>query len=382
MASHWKDPKFFHATAVLAGTMVGVGIFGIPFVFAKAGFWVATLHLFVLAAVTALFNLLFAELVLRTGGIHQLPGYAGAWLGPWAKRVVMFCNVFGIYGALIAYLAVVGQFLHNILAEVVTIDPQLYAVGFAILISLFWVGRIKTIAVVEFSMVAILAIVMGVIIATGTPHMQFVNLAGWTPEFWFLPYGVLLFGLAGLTSVPIMRELLTGKEHILRPAILWAVGIISALYWVFALVVVGVSGETTSPEALSGLFEFLGAPIVLLGSLLGVLTIATSYLMLGTALFDIFNTDYKLRPSLAWLASLIPPVALYWFGLRDFISMIGIVGALAIGVESTIFIAAFLRARSSKGKREPEFIVRVPKVVLAILGAMFIAGSIYALTMY
>ena len=62
--------------------------------------------------------------------------------------------------------------------------------------------------------------------------------------------------------------------------------------------------------------------------------------------------------------------------------MIGIVGALAIGVESTIFIAAFLRARSSKGKREPEFIVRVPKVVLAILGAMFIAGSIYALTMY
>ena len=35
-----KNREFLHATSILIGTMVGVGIFGIPFAFAKAGFWV------------------------------------------------------------------------------------------------------------------------------------------------------------------------------------------------------------------------------------------------------------------------------------------------------------------------------------------------------
>ena len=84
MLTLFRDRKFLHAVAVLIGTMVGVGIYGIPFAFAKAGFWVGMVWLVGLAGIVCLFNLMFAELTLSTQGTHQVAGYANIWLGAWA----------------------------------------------------------------------------------------------------------------------------------------------------------------------------------------------------------------------------------------------------------------------------------------------------------
>ncbi|HVZ11343.1 MAG TPA: aromatic amino acid transport family protein, partial [Candidatus Paceibacterota bacterium] len=56
-----KNRKFWAAVAVLVGGTVGVGIFGMPFAFAKAGFWIGAAFLVPIALATLLVNLMYGE---------------------------------------------------------------------------------------------------------------------------------------------------------------------------------------------------------------------------------------------------------------------------------------------------------------------------------
>lgn len=377
MQPYWREPKFWRAVAVLMGTMVGVGIYGIPFVFAKAGFWVGAAWLIVLALVMVLFDLLFAELTLRTSGVHQVVGYATIWLGNGGRCLMSLANVLGLYAALLAYIIVVGEFLHNVLSQFITVDPQFYSIAFAIGWSLFWFLRVRTLALVELilaGMYVAVIVLMGVISAS---HLAAANIHGWTPAFWYLPYGVLFFALSGMTAIPLQRQLLSGRERQMKTAIIVGVTTVAILYLFFAFIVVGVSGEVTTPEAISGLFEFLHTPVVIIGSLLGLLTISTSYLILGTALFETFSIDYQLHPLTAWLLAVTPPLLLFSSGLRNFIDVIGLAGALAGGMEAVLILIAYLRARRS-GQREPEIQLRISRFLVWGLMGIFIVGGMYA----
>jgi amino acid permease len=357
--------KFLHATAVLIGIMVGVGFFGIPFAFAKAGFWVGAAWLVALAVIVCVFDLLFAELTVSTSGTHQVVGYAGIWLGPWGRRIITLANVLSLYGALLAYLIVAGEFLHNVLSNFLTIDPQWYALVFGFALSLLWFLRARTMASLELVLIGIYVAVICVIVVIGVPHIAWSNFIGWTPDFWYLPYGIILFSLAGLSAIPIQRQLLAGRERLMRPAIITAIAVVVALYLLFAFVVVGISGDVTSPEALSGLYGIIGAPIIIFGSLLGVFTISTSYTLLGTALYETFNTDYKIPPFGAWLLSIVPPIFFFMSGLRNFIDVIGLIGAVAVGAISVLLLIAYQRA------------CRRNKILVWALMAFFVAGIVY-----
>lgn len=372
------ERKFYHATAVLVGTMIGVGIYGVPFAFAKAGFLVGTAWLIGLACVVALFNLMFAELTLSTQGVHQIIGYVNIWLGPWGRRIATVANVVSIYGALLAYIIVVGEFLHNILSHFIAVDPQLYSIVFAVIGSLFWMLRVKTIASIELGMILLYSAAVLLIVALGAGSIRFEHFAGWTPDFWYLPYGVILFALAGMSAIPIQRQILTGRERLLRPAIISSIAFTSCIYLLFAFTVVGVSGDVTSPAALAGLFEFLGTPIVVLGSALGVMTISTSYIILGTALFESFHTDYRIHVPIAWLLTGVPPLVLFLSGMTNFIDIIGMVGAVAVGILSALLSVAYIRARRMR-LRAPELRVRIPTAVVVLITILFIAGVVVEL---
>jgi len=378
MFAHLRDPKFRHAVAVLVGTMVGAGIYGIPFAFAKAGFWVGAGWLVLLTGLIWLTNLLLAELTLATNGHHQLTGYAHIWLGAWGRRLMALAQIVGIYGALLAYVIIFGEFAHNILSQFFAVNPQFYSLLFAGGWSLLWFARLRTVAAVESGLILAYGCIIVLIATTSLPHINLANYSGWEPHFWFLPYGVVLFALSGMTAVPLQRQLLVGRERLVRPAIALAMLVAGALYLLFAAAIVGVSGEITSPEALAGLYGLVGAPIIILGSVLGMFTVSTSYVALGTALYETFRLDYKLRVASSWLLTAVPPLVFFWSGLRNFIDVIGLVGAVAGGAQGVLILAAYLRARRVR-LREPEFRVRIPAAAVWVLMALLVAGIGYEL---
>src|SRR3989338_2553881 len=99
-----KNKKFLHSVAILIGTMVGVGVFGIPFAFAKAGFWIGLIFLILIGTVTYFLDVIYGEIVLRTSQAHQLVGYANLYLGVQWKRVMFFSIILTTYAALLAYI--------------------------------------------------------------------------------------------------------------------------------------------------------------------------------------------------------------------------------------------------------------------------------------
>ncbi len=122
------------AIAVLVGTTIGAGIFALPHVIAQAGLAIGLTYLLGLGILNLLLNIIYGEVILCTTGDHQLTGYAQIYLGKKGKALATAAMFFSLYGALLAYLIKIGQFLALIFGLP---SPLLFSVlffGFAFLL--------------------------------------------------------------------------------------------------------------------------------------------------------------------------------------------------------------------------------------------------------
>lgn len=368
--------KLFSAVSVLMGGIIGVGVFGIPFVFTKAGFLTGFLFLAGLGITNVIFNLAYGEIILRTDKAHQLVGYAGIYLGGFFKKLTFFTFLLTIYSALLAYIIVGGEFLANILSFNFFLSAESLSIIFFVIAAIFIAGGLKTISAVDFFMAIFYLAAVIIIALLGFNHIKLGNFNFWNREFWFLPYGVIFFALSGMSSVVLQREVLDGQEFKLKKAIILGSLIPIFLYLVFALVVVGISGESTSPEAFSGLLLFLDPRIVVVGLIFGVLAIFTSFINLGRILQESFQFDFKINKFLAWTLAVWPPFIFFLLSVRNFINVIGLAGSLALGLQSIIFIFIYGKVKK-RGHRIPEYSLNLPKWFWYLAIILFALGAVY-----
>ncbi|OGM97510.1 MAG: hypothetical protein A2735_02135 [Candidatus Yanofskybacteria bacterium RIFCSPHIGHO2_01_FULL_41_21] len=372
------DRKLLYSASVLVGSMVGVGIFGLPYAFAQAGFWVGMGLLVVIALATLLVDLMYGEVILRTHASHQIMGYARLYLGPYAQRLLFFSAVLMGYVGLLAYIIISGDFLNNLLSSFFYTPSATYSVLFGVVLSLAVLRGLKSVSHVELFFSGLFVVVMGLILFTGWSSIQPANFVGFNRANIALPYGVLLFAFGGLLAVPIQRQLLVGRERKLWSAIALAVLFTAGLYAIFITTVVGVSGLATTPDAISGLYQFLGSKITILGSLFGTFAITTAFLMHASAMVNTFHQDFKIHRLNAWLLAVAPPMVLFIIGIRSFIGIISLAGGVALALEQILIVFLFARAKS-RGDRLPEYSLNIPTWLLYTLMAMFSAGIVYFL---
>ena len=110
MSAFWK------ALSVFVGTIIGVGIFGLPWVASKSGFLILLFYFLILAIVAIVVHLMLGDVIVKTPGKHRFPGYVKKYLGPRWGRVALIGICFGLFGAQLAYLLVGGGFLFNLLS--------------------------------------------------------------------------------------------------------------------------------------------------------------------------------------------------------------------------------------------------------------------------
>lgn len=324
-------------------------------------------------------NLIFGEIVLRTKEIHQFTGYAEIYLSKGTRILASFAWFLSIYGALLAYIIISGNFLFNLFISQFYLDPFVFSIWFFAFAALVVLAGLRTVAQFEFFMVLFFTLIVFLIFGFGVPKIELQNLATlFNQEFWFLPYGILLFAFAGFSAIPIQRELVKNNTKALKKAILWGSLVPMILYLVFALSVVGISGDTTSPDVVSGLREFFDYRIVSLVSLFGLLAITTSFLALSVTLIETFRLDYGFSRFNAWATTCFVPFILFWFGVRNFIEVISLAGSVAIGIEGIILVSMYKAAKKS-GTREPEYSLNLPAWILNGIMVLFAIGAVYAL---
>jgi len=358
--------------------MVGIGIFGLPYAFAQAGFYFSLGLLVVIGLVTLLIDLMYGEVILRTDVQHQIMGYAKLYLDPFAQWLLFFSAVLMGYVGLLAYIIISGDFLNTLLSPFFFAPISTYSVLFGVILSLAVLKGIKTVSHVELFFSCLFAVVMGLILFTGFHLIDPTNYIGFNRSNLALPYGILLFAFGGLMAVPIQRQLLVGQERKLWPAISLAIAFTAGLYAIFTATVVGISGSATTPDVISGLYQYLGSNITILISLFGSFAITTSFLMLASAMVNTFYLDFKISRFSAWLLAVIPPMVLFLAGIRTFVGIISLAGGVALAIEQILVVFLYAKAKS-KGNRIPEYSLNIPTWLLYVLISIFSVGIVYFL---
>jgi tyrosine-specific transport protein len=368
------NKHFWIATATLVGTIIGVGMFSLPYVASRAGMLPFLVYLVVLGAIVTLVHLLYGEVVLRTKEKHRLIGYADYYLGRRARHLASFTLFFGLFGALLAYLVLGGQFLHLMFPE---LSPVAGGVMLALVGFLGLSRGLRGLGTMEFFMSVVLVGLIGALVGLSAGYFSLGRLAliG-APAFFFLPYGAVLFSLAGSSAIPEIRAFFTERPRRLRKAIIWGTVVPVVTYLFFVLAVVGMSGQSTSPDAITGLVPLLGDRFVLFGALIGFLAVLSSFFTLGVVIEDAMQLDYGWRKLPSLLIASLVPLVLFLLGARNFIEIIGWVGTVLGGLEG-ILILSLHRAAQRKGDRAPEYSVRVSPLLFAVLATVFAAAIIY-----
>jgi len=324
---------FFRSLGMMIGAMIGVGVFGLPYAFAQSGFGVGLLQLFVLGVLLVILQLMFSEVVVQTPGSHRLVSYIGLYLGPVWKWVTLLAFALGIWGAMLAYMVVGGEFLYSLLFPFLGGSPSVYAYAVAGISSLFIFGGLKYVSKMEILIISILLFLFLFIILASLPHIQLEHYATIDLSHFFVPYGVILFALAGLGIVPEIKEVL-GSNHLrlMAPVIISGMCIILFIYAFFSFAIIGVSGPATTPTAFEGLVPSLGETFRIVTAMLGSVTIFSIYLILGIELLNTFKFDFHRSHRFSWVLVCLVPILFYSFGFREFIHIISFVGGVFGGI--------------------------------------------------
>lgn len=332
-----KSKDFIKALAVFSGTVIGVGIFSLPYVSFRAGFLVVFFYFLVMASVAILIHFIFGEVALGTQGIHRLPGYVGKYLGPRWKKITLFIIGLGLMGALLAYLIVGGSFLNSFFSPFFGGNEILYTLLFFVFGSYLIFRGIKSISQVEITLLLVFFIILLLFLIKAFPFINIENFKTINLKFFTFPYGIVLFSLWGSALVPEIKEMVKGSRRELRKVIFSGITISFITYLFFIFIIFGASGSATSKEALSGFIGKVGDGILRLGFIFGVICCFTSFITLGLTLKKVFWYDFGLSPNFSWFITSFLPLGLFLLGIREFIEVIGFTGGLMLGLEGIIF---------------------------------------------
>lgn len=360
------------ASFTMAGSIIGAGILGLPYVFSQSGYAIGLFWIIFLGAILLFANLSLGEVILRTRGHHQLSGYAEKYLGKNGKKIMFFAVLFAIYSALIAYLIGEGQSLSKFFTG--TLD---YAILFGFL---FWIfltlllrKGLEGLKKIESFGVSGIIIIIIFLFFWLAPDYNMNNVSYINFPKIFTPFGVTLFALLGMTCIPEVRREIKGHEKLLKKSILVGSIIPVILYAIFSFAFVAVLGKNVSEVATLSFGKLI--------DVVGIFTMFTSYLVLSFALKDLFEYDLH-KKKLGFFFVTVLPFLLYlfisYFHIASFSSVLGVAGIISGGLIGSLVLIMNIRAKNM-GNRKPEYVVPINWFIIGFIIFVFACGAIMKL---
>ena len=372
------------AIAVLIGTIIGAGVFTLPYVAVHSGLATTFIWLIIVSLIITYLHLGFGEIVLRTKQDFRLPGYVGHYLNSSAKKLILLITFFTFSFSLLIYLLLGSQFLKVILNSVWTnfYFPQGFLVILLwLLLSSVVLSKNKRLSKINFYLSFALLFLFFIIVIFALPRFEGgnINLFNFTNHWgWLIPYGVLFFALNGMVAVPEAIKVLKargGKKEKSKKVIIIGTLIPAFCYLAFILAVVGASGSFTTLEAIEGLKGVLGNSIILLGAMLGFLAVSTSYLIFASYIKNSFINDFKWSRFISYFLVIVGPLLLYCLHLENLVKLISFMGGMLGGLEGVMLVLV-LRKAKQQGEIEPPYQVPLNKILAAIFVIALVIGAL------
>ncbi len=344
----------WYALLYLAGITIGAGVLTLPYVFEQAGMLVGTIELVGMTVIVLLVTLYLAEIVLRTKGHHEVTGLAEIYLGKKGKFFLVAVSIFYIYGAIIAYITGLGDALEGIIG----VDPFVGGmIVFFIVAALVFFG-LKEVTRAEVLLTPFIFFIILFLFFTTFSQINTDNYLEVNKEHALMPLGPLFFAMLGFWCVPEMRKIIKDDRK-LKQTIIWGVCGIGVTYFFLIFIVVGITGENTTPIFSEGVTTHIGQGIGILLHLFAFFTLITSFIGLSFTLKEMYEIDYRLNNTIAWGATFAVPFLFLLFVQLEFLQIIILTGGIASVFVLLVVVIMFHQAKKY-GKRRPEFSLPVP----------------------
>lgn len=362
----------------MLGIILGVGIFGVPYVFVEGGvLWGVAVTLFC-GLVMLLTHLMFAEVLVHSEQRMRLVQMVGVYMGSRFRKIALVADVFGVYGAMLAFLVAAERFAGFISGGRVS--------GNAFLIAVIMFGLMVMIAVRGRSVIAHWEVPLTIVMMVGTAMLLFLSLERVRPayitafhvEHVFASYGVVLFALSGVAGVPMILDVIKNRKIAVQ-AISIASLVSVVVVTVFGVIVSGVSGRATTEEAITGMLFTIGPLEAGAWAIVGIIGVVTGFLVMAVYLRDLFMIDYSIPKAEAWALTLMPPLGFFLYGAWSLVAVVGITGAVFGGIDGMLIAACYWKLK--KRTVTPLLKVLIPAWVAPVIMVVY-AGGIVVEVMY
>ncbi len=362
------------AASLLAGTIIGAGIFSLPYVFTRAGLLLGFFYLAIAAFSFVVVHLCYGEVVARDNAKHRFVGYARMYLGNVPSILALWMTVFQMLLVLAIYIVLSVSFLRFVFPSL----PQLYSA------LLFWGAgslaiflTLRRVAIVEFlitgGIIGIIAVIFFLAVYAGGRS----SISAVTWEYAAFPLAPLLFSLAGRPAIPSLLQYCRMVNYggismrFLRRTIFWGTVIPAVVYAFFVLGVIGLSHEV-SHDAVSGLIGAVHSGVLFAIGILGILSLWSSYLVIGLDIKQILEYDLRFSKFSRALAVVAVPLFIYFISGQNFLRLIGIAGGLFLALEGIFILLIWRKARQSREGNSVILIPRAATMLAVASGAVFV----------
>ncbi len=364
-----KGNGFWKVAAIVTAATVGDGVFALPYVFAQAGWLLCIGYIIVLGAIVITAHAVYSETLKKVGERERLLGLARKYFGEGGFWVGFLAIFLGLLLTLVAYLILGTQFLHLGFPGLPT------NIGLII----FWIFVATAVLVndsrvIELELLGILftSIVIVLIFLTALPNVGFDGspVVNWSSAF--LPFGAVLFSLAGWTSVEPAYE--SQKARGRRRFAAWqplALGTLFAalLYMMFASGILGTATHIT-PDTISGLGDWPSWKRYIVAAL-GIFAVWTVSMPISREIKNSLEKDLKWNKFSSRGLIILFPIACV--GLNNFLTVVGIVGGVFLSTQYLLIVSVGRQALDlSLAKR----------VILDLVAAIFIIAAVYQIASF
>ena len=367
--------------SLLAGTIIGAGVFALPFVFEKAGIMTGLFYLGFFSVAFVFIHLMYADLILKTEGgrnFHRFPGYAKIYLGNWGFWLAILTTIIGMLFVLTVYLILSISFINLIYPIGLDISDASKLLIFWFFGSAAIFSGIRRIAFSEFLITGGIIAIILIIFSYGLGYFgKIISVPTFNLQNIFLPYGAVLFALMGRTAIPavisyfqkIREPLVQAKTPIILGTLMPAL-----VYLLFVFGIWGLS-EIVSEDAVSGLVGQIPQWVLTLVGIFGLISLWSSYIIIGLDIKNSLKFDLKFPKILAGLTVVVLPALLYFWGFQSFLTLVGLVGGIFIALEGIFIVLMWIRA--SKAKAEQIIFKKLNPLIIYALITVFIGGILY-----
>ncbi len=353
---------------MIVAATIGSGIFAIPYVIQSAGWLVSLGYFIALAAVVSLAHILYLRTLEAAGERSSLLGLARQRFGNVGFWIGFLAIVVGLLLSFIAYLVLGARFVQIIIPGI----PPFWA------LILFWLAITALVfksgakvATIEITGVVLILAAVLFVFFSGDPIHAFAAVPLYNLNNAFLPFGAALFSLAGWTSVEQIYEIKKKADKKTLKIFILGTVLAGALYWLFALGVLGTSPHV-AVDTISGLGSWpLWKKDVL--AVIGLLAISVVSVPMAREIRGALEKDLKWNSLVSRLVIVGFPLAVVLSGFNNFVVIVGLAGGVFISTQYLLIIFV--------GRRTLQ-ISRREKVLLDILAAIFICAAIYEIVTF